>query len=292
MIGQIPGVCLIGLLFATVVLFPSSPNLIVAHNFSSDESASFLSLVDQIKSAISPIKNDISSNSTLARTQAQYARMLLSDNVIKELKERNPRIATELSQMLDSLQQGLTQQNTSTLGTINDVIAEAVTVRIDKNQLNNSTVQGLTLANDANKILDEYSKAFSTQSNDMGIMNNTTAMKMDEKSPAKEAMKFNGSKSLTDLGAYQRAVALTDTVIKRFNNQMKGNSTSTEIEQLVKVLEQLKIALQNKMPRASIMEIVHGQIHPNLQIAFNLELVSSSLRGTNNLSIFNLADIS
>ena len=61
---------------------------------------------------------------------------------------------------------------------------------------------------------------------------------------------------------------------------------------LVKVLEQLKIALQNKMPPASIMEIVHGQIHPNLQIAFNLELVSSPLRGTNNLSIFNLADIS
>jgi hypothetical protein len=277
MIGRISGVCLIGLLFATVVLFPSSPNLILAHNFSSDESASFLSLVDQIKSAISPIRDDISSNITLARTQAQYAKMLLTGNVLKELKERNQRIATELSQMLDSLQ-GLTQQNTSTLGTINDVIAEAVTVRIDKNQLNNSTVQGLTLANDVNKILDEYSKAFSTQSNDMGIMNNTTAMKMDEKSPAKEDMKVDGRKSLADLGAYQRAVALTDIVIKRFNNQMKGNSTSTEIEQLVKVLEQLKIALQNKMPPASIMEIVHGQIHPNLQIAFNLELVSSPLR--------------
>ena len=112
------------------------------------------------------------------------------------------------------------------------------------------------------------------------------------KAPRRKSMKFNGSKSLTDLGVYQRAVALTDTVIKRFNNQMKGNSTSTEIEQLVKVLERLKIALQNKMPPASIMEIVHGQIHPNLQIAFNLELVSSPLRGTNNLSIFNLADIS
>jgi len=290
MMGQIPGICLIGLLFATVVLFPTSPNLIVAHNFSSDESASFLSLVDQIKSAISPIKDDISSNITLARTQAQYAKMLLTENVLKEVKERNQRIATELSKILDSLQ-GLTQQNTSTLGTINDVIAEAVTVRIDKNQLNNSTVQGLTLANDVNKILDEYSKAFSTQSNDMVITR--TAMKMNEKSPAKEAMKVNGSKSLTDLGAYQRAVALTDIVIKRFNNQINGNSdTSTEIEQLVKILDQLKIALQNKMPPASIMEIVHGRIHPNLQIAFDLELVSPPLRGTNNKSILNPADIS
>lgn len=115
MIGQIPGVCLIALLFTMVVHFPSSPNLIVAHNFSSDESVSFLSLVDQIKSAISPIKDDISSNITLARTQAQYARMLLTGNVLKELKERNQRIAMELSQMLDSLQ-SLTEQNTSTLG--------------------------------------------------------------------------------------------------------------------------------------------------------------------------------
>lgn len=121
--GQIPEICFTALF--TMVLFISSPNLIVAHNFSSDESASFLSLVDQIKSAISPIKDDISSNITLARIQAQYARMLLSDNVTKELKERNPRIATELNQMLDSLQQGLTQQNSSTLGTINDLIAEA-----------------------------------------------------------------------------------------------------------------------------------------------------------------------
>lgn len=151
----------------------------------------------------------------------------------------------------------------------------------------------MTLAKDVNKILDEYSKAFSTQSNDMSIMNNTAAMKMDEKSPAKEAMKVNGSKSLTDLGAYQRAVALTDIVIKRFNNQMKGNfDTSTEIEQLVKALDQLKIALQNKMPPASIMEIVHGLIHPNLQIAFDLELVSFPLWGTNNMSISNPGEIS
>lgn len=289
--GQIPGICLIGLLFATVILLPSSPNLIVAHNFSSDESASFLSLVDQIKSAISPIRDDISSNITLARTQAQYAKMLLTENVLKELKERNQRISTELSKMLDSLQ-GLTQQNTSTLGTINDVIAEAVTVRIDKNQLNNSTVQGLTLANDVNKILEEYSKAFSTQSNDMVITNDKSAMKMNEKRPANEAMKVNGSKSLTDLGAYQRAVALTDIVIKRFN-QINGNSDrSTEIEQLVKILDQLKIALQNKMPPAIIMELVHGRIHPNLQIAFDLELVSSPLQGTNNISILKPADIS
>lgn len=289
--GQIPGICLIGLLFATVILLPSSPNLIVAHNFSSDESASFLSLVDQIKSAISPIRDDISSNITLARTQAQYAKMLLTENVLKELKERNQRISMELSKMLDSLQ-GLTQQNTSTLGTINDVIAEAVTVRIDKNQLNNSTVQGLTLANDVNKILEEYSKAFSTQSNDMVITNDKSAMKMNEKRPANEAMKVNGSKSLTDLGAYQRAVALTDIVIKRFN-QINGNSDrSTEIEQLVKILDQLKIALQNKMPPAIIMELVHGRIHPNLQIAFDLELVSSPLQGTNNISILKPADIS
>lgn len=291
MMGQIPGICLIGLLFATVILLPSSPNLIVAHNFSSDESASFLSLVDQIKSAISPIRDDISSNITLARTQAQYAKMLLTENVLKELKERNQRISMELSKMLDSLQ-GLTQQNTSTLGTINDVIAEAVTVRIDKNQLNNSTVQGLTLANDVNKILEEYSKAFSTQSNDMVITNDKSAMKMNEKRPANEAMKVNGSKSLTDLGAYQRAVALTDIVIKRFN-QINGNSDrSTEIEQLVKILDQLKIALQNKMPPAIIMELVHGRIHPNLQIAFDVELVSSPLQGTNNISILKPADIS
>jgi hypothetical protein len=78
------------LVFVTLIGTPNLHNA-VAHTFSGDESASFLALVEMIKSALLPIKQDISSNVTLAREQAQYAKLLLNDSVLKELKERNQR---------------------------------------------------------------------------------------------------------------------------------------------------------------------------------------------------------
>ena len=64
-----------------MLLISSSPQIsLFAHTFSPGESASFLSLVDQIKSALLPIKQDISSNVTLAREQAQYAKLLLNES--------------------------------------------------------------------------------------------------------------------------------------------------------------------------------------------------------------------
>ncbi|MDQ5868516.1 MAG: hypothetical protein M3530_02165, partial [Thermoproteota archaeon] len=137
------------LVMLLVASYPHSS--LLAHTFSPIESASFLSLVDQIKSALLPIKQDISSNVTLAREQAQYARLLLTDSVLKELKERNQRIATELLRMLDSLQNISLHNVNDNLSNINDLLAEAVTVRIQKDQLNNVTVQALAFANDTNK---------------------------------------------------------------------------------------------------------------------------------------------
>jgi hypothetical protein len=240
--------------------------------------------VDQIKSAISPIKGDISSNMTLARNHAQHAKMLLSDNVIKELEERNHRIATELPKMLDSLQNASVQNMTSALSSINALIAEAVTARIDKDQLNNSTIQGLTLASDVNKILDGYMKAFATVSDNRGGLNNTAVMKMNEDDVMNKGMNSNDTMSLSDLGAYQRALALTDIVIKRFNNQIYDKGTISNLEPLVNVLDLLKTSLLNKVPPSNIMTIVHGQIHPNLQTAFGLELISSPGQMTKNMS--------
>ena len=284
MIGQITNLKFIAILCTILFLVSSSANLLLAHNFSSDESASFLSLVDQIKSAVSPIKGDISSNMTLARNHVQYAKMLLSDNAIKELEERNHRIATELPKMLDSLQNGSVQNISSALSTINALIAEAVTARIDKDQLNNSTIQGLTLASDVNKILDGYMKAFATVSDNRGGLNNTAVMKMNEDDLMNKGMNINGTMSLSDLGAYQRALALTDIVIKRFNKQINDKGTISNLEPMVNVLDQLKTSLLNKEPPTNIMTIVHGQIHPNLQTAFGLELISSPGQMTKNMS--------
>lgn len=273
------------LVMLLVASYPHSS--LLAHTFSPIESASFLSLVDQIKSALLPIKQDISSNVTLAREQAQYARLLLTDSVLKELKERNQRIATELLRMLDSLQNISLQNVNDNLSNINDLLAEAVTVRIQKDQLNNVTVQALAFANDTNKILDEYTAAIKegNTSLNMNMTNgDMSSMKMDNGSMIMATDKTN-KEIVKDVAAYQRAGALTDIAIDRFITELKGKSNVTSaMEQVVKGLDQLKVSIQNMVSPVTIMGIVHGQIQPNLQTAFKLQLAQSTSNGSGNMS--------
>ena len=274
--------------FALSLVLSVGPISVRAHTFSPNESASFLSLVDQIKSALSPIESDVSTNLTLAKEQGQYARMLVTNDTTKELKERNERLSTKLLRMLDSVKNITTQNVDTNLANLDDVLAEAVTVRIDQDHLENATIQALAFANDINKILDEYTTAFMKD----GVANvsdmNMSSMNMNQ-NHSMDNMKSNSSseQDIKNLAAYQRASTLISIATDRFNAELKekSNATST-IDEVVKGLEQLKISVHSKSPTSSVMSIVHGEIHPNLQTAFNLQLAQSTnaKHGSGNMS--------
>ena len=274
--------------FALSLVLSVGPISVRAHTFSPNESASFLSLVDQIKSALSPIESDVSTNLTLAKEQGQYARMLVTNDTTKELKERNERLSTKLLRMLDSLQNITTQNVDTNLANLDDVLAEAVTVRIDQDHLENATIQALAFANDINKILDEYTAAFMKDGAANASDMNMSSMNMNQ-NHSMDNMKSNSSseQDIKNLAAYQRASTLINIATDRFNAELKekSNATST-IDEVVKGLEQLKISVQSKSPTSSVMSIVHGEIHPNLQTAFNLQLAQSTnaKHGSGNMS--------
>ena len=274
--------------FALSLVLSVSPISVRAHTFSPNESASFLSLVDQIKSALSPIESDVSTNLTLAKEQGQYARMLVTNDTTKELKERNERLSTKLLRMLDSVQNITTQNVDTNLANLDDVLAEAVTVRIDQDHLENATIQALAFANDINKILDEYTTAFMKDGAANVSDMNMSSMNMNQ-NHSMDNMKSNSSseQDIKNLAAYQRASTLINIATDRFNAELKekSNATST-IDEVVKGLEQLKISVHSKSPTSSVMSIVHGEIHPNLQTAFNLQLAQSTnaKHGSGNMS--------
>jgi hypothetical protein len=250
-----------------IILMISSSNLfsVRAHTFSPNESASFLSLVDQIKSALVPIKEDVSSNITITKEQAQYARSLLTENVTKELKERNQRISTELTSMLDSLQNISSKDVNGNLSNLNNILAEAITVRVEKDQLHNVTVQATAFAIDINKILDDYTAAVRGRN-----VSEHSTMNLSNMSSISMNKNIN-------MSAYQRASALVDIASDRFNTELKGKSNATStMEQVIKGLEQLKMAIRDIVSIDNVMGIVHGQIHPNLQTAFGLQLAQST----------------
>jgi hypothetical protein len=246
-----------------IILMISSSNLfsVRAHTFSPNESASFLSLVDQIKSALVPIKEDVSSNITITKEQAQYARSLLTENVTKELKERNQRISTELTSMLGSFQNISSKDVNGNLSNLNNILAEAITVRVEKDQLHNVTVQATAFAIDINKILDDYTAAVRGRN-----VSEHSTMNLSNMSSISMNKNIN-------MSAYQRASALVDIASDRFNTELKGKSNATStMEQVIKGLEQLKLAIKDIVSIDNVMGIVHGQIHPNLQTAFGLQL--------------------
>ena len=254
-----------------ILLFSYSFISILAHTFSPNESASFISLVDQIKSALVPILQHGPSNLTAINEQAQYATMLLSDDVLKELKERNERIGTDLPRMLDSLKNTSNQDLDGNVSELNDLLEEALTVRVERNQLTNATVQALALAEDVNKILDEYSIAFNKSTFPMNMNMN---MNMNEVNTTD--MENMNNETVKDVYAYQRAVALTNLALERFDTELKAKSNFTSaMDQVSNGLDQLRLAIENKESPTKVMEIVHGQIQTNLQTEYNLELAPS-----------------
>ena len=296
MVSKLSRLSLASTLFAMLLASSFSLSSVRAHTFSPNESASFLSLVDQIKSALLTIKDDASSNITLANDQGQYARKLLTDNMTTELKERNQRIGTELIRMLDSLQNISPQNINTNLTNLSDLLAEAVTVRVEKDQLKNMTVQALAFAEDINKILDEYTTALkgdnvsSVMNMDMNNMNMNTNMDMNMSKNNMSSMNMEASdakqEAIKNIGAYQRASALTEIATERFNTELAGKSNVTSaMEQVLKGLDQLKMSIQNKESLLTVMGIVHGQIQPNLQVAFDLKLAEATDNGGGNMSM-------
>lgn len=146
------------------------------------------------------------------------------------------------------------------------------------------------IADDVNKILDEYTSAFKEGNTSLNMDMHITkddmhSMKMDNNSMS---MSTNATKTeiVTDVAAYQRAGALTDIAIERFNTELRGKSNvSSAMEQVVKGLDQLKVSIKNMESPVTVFGTVHGEIQPNLQIAFNLQLAPSTNHGNGNMSI-------
>ncbi len=178
--------------------------------------------------------------------------------------------------MLNSIQNITVENVDDNLNNINDLLAEAVSVRIQNDQLKNVTVQALVIADDVNKILDEYTSAFKEGNTSLNMDMHITkddmhSMKMDNNSMS---MSTNATKTeiVTDVAAYQRAGALTDIAIERFNTELRGKSN-------------VKVSIKNMESPVTVFGTVHGEIQPNLQIAFNLQLAPSTNHGNGNMSM-------
>ena len=281
-------------------------NKIYGHNFAGDESASFLALMDQIQTEMSLINtNLIDNNQSLAKDHLKQIKDLYTKNIKKEIAERNERIANEISSIINetsiAIEKNTNNQDISdSVKNFNDVLAEAISVRIDSDALTNATINALHFANLINSIDLSYANALGTKPMNMSAINmgnNSTMSHGNNTNNTNPNMKMNHGDSISsmskhtdnnpnttdnitisNMASYQTAKELNNDAIELFNSTIKQNIPSNATENSKDIesgLQQLKNMIGSKVSYNKIMGIIHGTIQTNTLEVFNLPLKTS-----------------
>ena len=193
----------IPVLVLLIAVNPTMNKSVFGHTFSGDESASFLTKVEMIKIGSQLAEDQLSNNVTIAKAHAEAMIETITANDTKEISERNPRLATEVNNTLTDFVNTFESESpsqsevTGKVSNITDLLAEVVSARIDKEQLNNVTVKALVLNDLLGKSLQHYSSALGMKEN--GHDENTASVSNSTDN------KNNESVSIVDETDYQSA---------------------------------------------------------------------------------------
>ena len=252
---------LVSLVLAGSFIFSAS-HLAYAHTFSTSEGAHFLSLVDQIRAETGLITMNLDNNNnvTLAQAHADKASSLLNNSTLDEIREVNNRIADSLETGLEQLEGNVTafpsasqgqipqdriQSINQTVVSLNDILAEAVTVRVESEQQNNATTWAMALADLVNVVLSNYGNATGAPFDltDMSNLAGMEGMQMSGNSSSNNTMTLtanatssmsNMTATIVNVEAYQSAQYLANnTTLQLFNDVLKpltisDNETSSD----------------------------------------------------------------
>jgi hypothetical protein len=261
-----------------------------AHTFSGDESAAFLALVREIESEMHLIESNLPSNITLAQEHAEHATEHLDTNTTKELAERNKRVANDLTTELADLQRVIKAKSAPTvqeirnnISNINDTLQEAVSVRIEKDQLNNSTVNALAINDILGEVLEHYGAAYGIEEEgeegkEYGNMTETETNTTGTEASA-------NTTTIIDQAEYQSAQAYANEAKQMLDDikVLAPSNTTSVISNVESGLNEMITAVDNKAPFNSVDEIVDNKVLPSLKTAFNLTQLSLDCQGERQL---------
>jgi hypothetical protein len=279
---------LVAIAIMSITIIGPLKQIVYAHTFSGDESAAFLALVRQIEAEIGLVDTNLSSNITLAQEHAEHATEHLDANTTKELTERNERVSYDLTNGLSDLQSSIQTTPPPDTGIINDKVSninatlqDAIAVRIEKNQLNNSTVNALAINDILGEVLEHYGAAYGISEeqeeggqgggkegngNESGSTTITTA------NTTEAAVADSNASKIIDLAEYQSAQAYANEARQMFDEikAVAPSNSSSAIADVESGIDEVIVDINNKAPFAAVDEIVDSKVLPSLKAAFNL----------------------
>jgi hypothetical protein len=244
-----------------------------AHNFGGDESASFLAKVAEIKTEIDFIAKHVSDSKAI-----DYYSDALSEywnaNDTKEMGERNTLLQKEIPATINSTINDARAGNQATVNTdvsqLSGYLDEAIPVRIDKDKLNNSTVQELAVTFVLKEALEKYGDAINStvNLNDMSQINMGSSM---------SGSNMQTSVPVVDQLKYENSIGLASAAQQMFNDlAAKNPDQSTYNIKASAAFTKLLQDMNNKADGNTVMIDVHMKIHPALISAFNLPIQNQS----------------
>ena len=242
-------------------------NRAFAHTFSGDESATFLALLEMIKTEAHLAQQDLGTNVTLAQEHAEATTEHLDANQTKEISERNARVSNELNESLTALKNAFNSTSPPTASDIKDkvsnvdaILGEVLSVRIDKNQLNNVTVKASTINDLVGETLEHYGEAVGHEDTNNSSESNSTT------NASSTAVK------IVNEAAYQTAQALSSRVIELYKDVNSKALNSTAAENAQGGLEMLKSDIDKKVTFDTIDKLIDSTISPALNSGYDLKL--------------------
>jgi len=251
---------------ATLILFSFNFNAATAHNFYKNNASIFFTLIKQLQGESELTKSNFPQNTSLALEHAENA-------------------AGFLRKIINFIEDNL-----------NDDIDFGTYNLISSNL--NSTTNALIASNLADEIMKQYGIAIGLNSSAASKLDNmsmsmSVAPGADNKSGMTMSMSMGNTNStlsneIVNPGNYQTATILADSLKRTYSNDLRNaklpNSTGLmslpiqlrldSVNDLGSGIDNLISALKRKAALDEVTSIVHGQIHPNAFMAFDLKLKS------------------
>ena len=248
-----------------------------AHTFGGNESAAFLAKVQELKVEAHLIQSDLS-NQTLVAWHSDKIGEFWNTNDTKEMTERNQRLGTDIPALISNITMVANSTNPDAtkvgqlITSLDNDLAEATTVRIEKTELENATVNGLAVADILDETMEDYGIATGAEEENSSNVTGSNTTSQDNMSNMSEGAGSNETATIVNFAAYQTAQGLAAAAQDMYNNlkpKAMPNSSS-EIAALDAAFANLRKAIDDKMSNDAIQAIVEGSIHPNLS-AFGLK---------------------
>ena len=216
---------------------------------------------------------------------------------------------SELRKLIESMPASSDQREP--LSSINKTIVNVtrfldnkIISQVDAQDLRNSTIQALNIANMTDEILREYAIAHGIEPtvSTRGGMGNLMNMNMQNMSPlASTNMDDNGmgqmetnkapsplsTSRITNISNYYNAQEFAIRTLEIFRDELKPLDLPTttrpfqtkeirtsSVSGLEEGLSLLLNSINDKKPYSDIMQIIHGPIHTNLFLAYDLKMVA------------------